>query len=197
MKTRRISAGIYSILMCAAVFLLCTVTAVYAETGEVAAPTITKQPTALEITYGYESASLSVTAEAAEEHTLSREAGENEGRYAIKVTLGENPNYDITAIDGELVIDAVHSSARSNSNIVKKTTGNGETIIPDSSTNTDATESTEGNFTSETVPTEKYSDVSADSWYFEDVEYVTSAGLMVGTEEGVFEPERRSAAQWL
>jgi len=124
------------------------------------------------------------------DYTLSREAGENEGRYTIKVTLGENPNYDITAIDGELVIEPVHSSARSNNNTVKNTTGNGETNIPDSSTNTDAAESTEGEFTSETAPTEKYSDVSADSWYFEDVEYVTSAGLMVGTEEGIFEPDK-------
>ena len=39
-------------------------------------------------------------------YTLSREAGEDVGTYAITVTLGENPNYDITVENGTLTINA-------------------------------------------------------------------------------------------
>ncbi len=38
-------------------------------------------------------------------YTLSREEGENVGTYVITVTLGENPNYDITTEDGTFTID--------------------------------------------------------------------------------------------
>ena len=37
-------------------------------------------------------------------YTLSRAAGENVGEYAITVTLGENPNYDVTATNGTFTI---------------------------------------------------------------------------------------------
>ena len=37
-------------------------------------------------------------------YTLNREAGQNVGEYAITVTLGENPNYDVTATGGTFTI---------------------------------------------------------------------------------------------
>ncbi len=39
------------------------------------------------------------------DYTLSRAAGEAVGTYAITATLGANPNYDITVVDGTLTID--------------------------------------------------------------------------------------------
>ncbi len=40
-------------------------------------------------------------------YTLSREAGENVGPYPITVTLGENPNYQVTPTSGTLTITPV------------------------------------------------------------------------------------------
>ena len=37
-------------------------------------------------------------------YTLSRAEGENVGEYAITVTLGENPNYDVTVTNAKLTI---------------------------------------------------------------------------------------------
>ena len=37
-------------------------------------------------------------------YTLSREEGENAGTYAITVTLGDNPNYDVTVTNGNFAI---------------------------------------------------------------------------------------------
>ena len=37
-------------------------------------------------------------------YTLSRAVGEDVDEYAITVTLGENPNYDVTAENGTLTI---------------------------------------------------------------------------------------------
>ena len=113
------------------------------------------------------------------DYTLSRDAGDTEGRYAIKVVLGNNPNYDITAVDGELFIEAEHSSASSGRYSTKNTADSG----------TKTTDSEETKITPEPVQHTAFSDVSADSWYFADVEYVTSAGLMVGTDEDTFEPD--------
>ena len=42
--------------------------------------------------------------------SLSRAAGENVGEYAITVTLGENPNYEICTADGKLTISKADPS---------------------------------------------------------------------------------------
>ena len=39
------------------------------------------------------------------DYTLSRAEGENAGAYEITVTLGDNPNYDVTAKNGTFIID--------------------------------------------------------------------------------------------
>ena len=38
------------------------------------------------------------------EYTIAREEGENAGEYVIAITLGDNPNYDITVVDGTFTI---------------------------------------------------------------------------------------------
>ena len=59
--------------------------------------------------YGDEDPSLSATVEGLVgsdvlNYTLSREQGENVGEYVITVTLGDNPNYNVTVVDGIFTI---------------------------------------------------------------------------------------------
>ncbi|MCR4964304.1 MAG: hypothetical protein K6A41_01455 [Bacteroidales bacterium] len=56
--------------------------------------------------YGTSDPELTATVEGAEtlNYTLSRAEGENVGEYAIMVTLGENPNYNVTATNGTFTI---------------------------------------------------------------------------------------------
>ena len=59
--------------------------------------------------YGEDDPALTATVEGAVEgdtinYTLSRAEGNNVGEYAITVTLGENPNYDVTATNGTFTI---------------------------------------------------------------------------------------------
>ena len=47
-------------------------------------------------------------------YTLSRAEGENVGEYAITVTLGENPNYDVTASNGTFTITKKAAAVKAN-----------------------------------------------------------------------------------
>ena len=57
-------------------------------------------------TYGEADPELTAAVTGADKinYTLSRAAGENAGEYAITVTLGSNPNYDVTATGSKLII---------------------------------------------------------------------------------------------
>ena len=71
------------------------------------AATVTADPKAK--TYGAADPALSAAVEGVVNgdmlnYTLSRAAGENVGSYVISVTLGENPNYDVSAVNGSFTI---------------------------------------------------------------------------------------------
>ncbi|MCR4840192.1 MAG: cell wall-binding repeat-containing protein [Lachnospiraceae bacterium] len=77
--------------------------------------TINKRPVtltadALSKTYGDEDPELTATAVNVVEgetlnYTIARAEGENAGEYAVTITLGENPNYDITVTNGIFTIN--------------------------------------------------------------------------------------------
>ena len=47
-------------------------------------------------------------------YTLSREEGQNVGEYKIIVTLGENPNYDVSKVDGTFTITPAEITIKAN-----------------------------------------------------------------------------------
>ncbi|MBQ1478006.1 MAG: cell wall-binding repeat-containing protein, partial [Erysipelotrichaceae bacterium] len=70
---------------------------------------ITVKADDLSKTYGEEDPKLTATVTGAVEgdtvsYTLSREEGEDAGEYKISVTAGENPNYEVTVVDGVFTI---------------------------------------------------------------------------------------------
>ena len=62
-------------------------------------------------------------------YTLSRAAGENVGEYAITVTLGENPNYDITPANGTFTISAAAASANVTANTGLVYNGSAQALV--------------------------------------------------------------------
>ena len=85
---------------------------------------ITKKPAAIAIdnkskTYGDSDPALTAVVsgtigEETLQYTLGRVSGENAGTYAIKATLGENPNYEIAVTNGQLTISKKAATVTAN-----------------------------------------------------------------------------------
>ena len=81
----------------------------------------------LDKTYGETDPALTATVTGTVEgdaiaYTLSRALGENAGTYPITVTLGSNPNYEVTPTNGVFIIDKKNATVTANNN--SKTYGN-------------------------------------------------------------------------
>ncbi len=63
------------------------------------------------------------------DYTLSRAEGEDVGTYAITVTLGENPNYDVTATNGNFTITKAAQEAPA-APTAQEITDNSVTLAP-------------------------------------------------------------------